>query len=73
MTRRGPVSAWGCTGAVVGASGAVNDSLPKLIKLLSPEMARLRMDSARSRTGREVMLGKALAAVDSMAADVRRS
>lgn len=60
-------------GAVVGAAGAVVDSLPKLMNLLSPEMARLRMDSEPSRTGWELMLGDALAAVDSMAADVPRS
>ena len=60
-------------GAAVGAAGAVDDSLLKLMKLLSPEVARLRLDSAQSRTGWELMLGDALVAVDSMAADVPRS
>lgn len=73
MTGGGPISAWGCMGAAVGAAGAVDDSLLKLMKLLSPEVARLRLDSAQSRTGWELMLGDALVAVDSMAADVPRS
>ena len=73
VTGGAPTSAWGCMGAVVGAAGAVDDSLPKLMKPLSPKMARLRMDNERSRTGWELMLGDALAVVDSMAADVPRS
>ncbi len=69
VTEVAPTSAWGCMGAAAGAADAVNDSLIKLMKLLSPEMARLRLDSERSRTGWELMLGDASASVDSMAAD----
>ena len=73
VTGGNPVSAWGCMGAAAGAADAVDDNLLKLMKLLNPEMARLRVDSERSRRGWELMSGDASALVDSMAADNPRS
>ncbi len=73
MTEGAPTSAWGCMGAAAGAADAVDDNLLKLMKLLSPEMARLRLDSERSRRGWELMSGDASTSVDSMAADDPRS
>ncbi len=69
MTGGAPTSAWGCVGAAAGAAGAADDSLPKLMRVLSPDMARFRLDCERSRIGWELMLGDASASVDGTAAD----
>jgi len=39
------------------------------MKVVSPDMARFRLDCERSRTGWELMLGDASASVDGTAAD----